>query len=248
MPFFPTPVRSIIPRASWRLAKRCCASGSSSSSEETASDYIALAARYQLSQRKVKETLHLLHEQGMRLYGEGDHIPKSDKEIILLDLDIDYGNAASYTQEGDISQQIDDADDDSNKPDSNCNWNNDALEAKLEKLCRSQPTERLFDALRKVGFRIGGDRGHHVYARSGKKHVLRQTRWDPSVDFPKLWTFVKENKWEGMYCQTCQVWFEQACLDEAVATGSVKYALTESYRLRCIGACDSAKRWAERQK
>ena len=58
--------------------------GSSSSSDAGAFDIAALAARLQVGERQVKRAIESLHEEGLHNYEAGEHIPKSDAEVIAL--------------------------------------------------------------------------------------------------------------------------------------------------------------------
>eukprot|EP00929_Paragymnodinium_shiwhaense_P043363 TRINITY_DN22304_c0_g1_i1.p1 TRINITY_DN22304_c0_g1~~TRINITY_DN22304_c0_g1_i1.p1 ORF type:complete len:299 (-),score=39.25 TRINITY_DN22304_c0_g1_i1:80-976(-) len=61
-----------------------CQCSSSSSSEDRPFDMEALAQQLQVSRRKVKQAIMEAHEEGMDLYEEGDHIAKSDAQILAL--------------------------------------------------------------------------------------------------------------------------------------------------------------------
>ena len=112
----------------------------------------------------------------------------------------------------------------------------DLLKARLAKTCGTRPTKRLFQELRKEGFRMGGDRGFHIYSRSGKEFVLnRPTQWDAAVHFERMWSFVKAERWPGQFCERCREWVPQAELDEAEELGSVGYAAG------CLGTCATAR-------
>lgn len=53
-----------------------------SSGEDKPFDIRALAERMRVSERKVKEAIYLLSEEGLRAYQEGEQIPQSDAHVI----------------------------------------------------------------------------------------------------------------------------------------------------------------------
>lgn len=219
----------------------CCLSDSSST-EERPFDIVALSTCLRVRLKDVKHVVDELHQEGLPKYAEGEHIPKSDVHVIAeLGLGLQYppprGPKVSpqhgFAAKGDPIALACHSDADPEDAE---------LKHRLEKVCRSQPSGRLFDELRRCGFRLGGDRGHHIYSHAGHKFVLRQTRWDPAVDFPKLWSFVAAERWDGMYCGRCQSWFKQEELDDAHHAGSAEYAPDGG----CLGACKAAHRWASK--
>lgn len=211
-------------------------------------DIRELARRHGVGVRKVKEALEDLHPQGLPRFADGDEISKEWAEIIS---EFGFGTKLPHRHRLNVDQPPDGVEHRASKEavpgdqDSWDDWND--VRAKLEKTSRAGPTEPFFNELRRLGFRLGGDRGYHVFPRCGsEKHILRQTRWDPAVDVPKLLKFVARFRWPGMYCETCSEWFVQEDLEKAAETGSKKYAFTEGYRRRCLGCCGQAIHWANK--
>eukprot|EP00930_Biecheleria_cincta_P102944 TRINITY_DN94803_c0_g1_i1.p1 TRINITY_DN94803_c0_g1~~TRINITY_DN94803_c0_g1_i1.p1 ORF type:complete len:202 (+),score=30.32 TRINITY_DN94803_c0_g1_i1:83-688(+) len=64
----------------WRLCTNMI--GHSSSSEDQPFDILALANRLQVGERKVRQAIYELHQEGLPRYTDGDHIPRSDAEVI----------------------------------------------------------------------------------------------------------------------------------------------------------------------
>ena len=217
----------------------------SSSSEDQPFDMTALARRLRVKRKDVKHVIENLQEQGLPRYEDDDHIPKLDAKIIaefgfgkkLPGFELPHAVVGSQQERPEPHESPLQTDGMAGGGDVFLTTEEAELKVRLERACRTRPGNRLFHELRKEGFRMGGDRSFHVYSHSGKRHILtRPSDWDAVEHFPKLWNFVRAERWSGAFCERCRSWVEQSQIDHAV-----KSASTSCVPDGCVGTCDAAR-------
>jgi len=211
------------PRASGR---RFCASGSVrsfDSGEATIFDVRALAARLQVSERKVRRAIEALSEEGLPRYAEGDHIPSSDASVIAeLGLGVPLSPREGPAGAAGLGQGPR-----AGRPDaSQCAAPTPLGTQELEAMVAAGIQARIADihklvrelAKREYGFDVRTSKGMHVVVatngnrfplmdRVNKGSLTRKT--NSSVDGKALLSFVASNRDPGKArCRRCHRWFD----------------------------------------